>query len=98
MLHWNYPLMTLIQHSVKIRLAVQHLFESQANWLMLENNEKATLNIIICPTGVDILTLQALYWETRLGCLNYHRIALRIYDLHLTRELWEVSLEALTSQ
>ena len=98
MLHWNYPLMTLIQHSVKIRLAVQHLFESQANWLMLENNEKATLNIIICPTGVDILTLQALYWETRLGCLNYHRIALRIYDLHLTRELWEVSLEVLTSQ
>ena len=90
--------MTLIQLSVKIRLAVQHLVETQANRLILENCEKATFNIIICPTGVDILTLQALYWETRLGCLNYHRIALRIYDLHLTRELWEVSLEVLTSQ
>ena len=45
--------MMLNQHSVKILLAVEHSFkicsadrlQLQADWMILENNEKATLNI-----------------------------------------------------
>ena len=40
----------LIQHSVKIWLAAQHSVKSrllQADWLILENDEKASLNVNI---------------------------------------------------